>query len=83
MSPFDGKKLRELRLAAGLTQEVLAKRIGISRETVSAIENNQQMSIDALQLGVLEKWWAICRSTATHDLRARFSAYLKARFSIN
>ena len=37
-----GIKLREAREAKGMTQEELAAKSGISRQTISAIENNDE-----------------------------------------
>ena len=34
-------QIRELRKAAGISQEELAKRCGVSRQTINAIENNK------------------------------------------
>ena len=34
-------KIRELRKALGISQEELAKKCGVSRQTVNAIENNK------------------------------------------
>ena len=45
-------RLRELRLALGLTQAQLAVRAGVRRATVSRLENSRVSSID---LEVLEK----------------------------
>jgi transcriptional regulator with XRE-family HTH domain len=39
MSPGFGERLRELRTAAGLTQEALAERSGISVNAIAALEN--------------------------------------------
>ncbi len=36
-----GQKLRQARLATGLTQEGVAERVGVSRQTVSNWENNR------------------------------------------
>ena len=33
--------IRDLRKAAGVSQEELAKRCGVSRQTINAIENNK------------------------------------------
>jgi putative transcriptional regulator len=38
---MDGSKLKNARLQAGLSQEGLARRCGISRETVRKIETNK------------------------------------------
>jgi len=35
-----GNKIKELRKQKGITQEELAKRVGISRPTLSKLENN-------------------------------------------
>jgi transcriptional regulator with XRE-family HTH domain len=45
-------RLRELRLALGLTQAELAARAGVRRATVSRLENNR---VSAIDLEVLEK----------------------------
>jgi transcriptional regulator with XRE-family HTH domain len=45
-------RLRELRLALGLTQAELATRAGVRRATVSRLENDR---VSAIDLGVLEK----------------------------
>ena len=34
-------RIRDLRKAAGVSQEELAKRCGVSRQTINAIENNK------------------------------------------
>ena len=34
-------RIRELRKAAGVSQEELAKRCGVTRQTINAIENNK------------------------------------------
>ena len=34
-------RIRELRKAAGMSQEELARRCGVTRQTINAIENNK------------------------------------------
>ena len=46
-------RLRELRTAAGLTQEELAKRIGVGTRQVSKIESGD---LETTQLGTLRKY---------------------------
>lgn len=48
-----GKKLREIRESAGLTQEALARELGCDSETVIQIENGQR-SVTA------EELWNMC-----------------------
>lgn len=40
-----GEKIKELRMEAGLTQEQLAERCGLSRATINAIENGKYDSV--------------------------------------
>ena len=56
-----GKELKELRVEAKFTQLQLANKLGISRETISAIENEHVGTIESLSLEIIKNWWAICR----------------------
>ena len=40
-----GYRLKEIREKKGITQEELAKASGVSRQTISAIENNDEYQI--------------------------------------
>jgi DNA-binding XRE family transcriptional regulator len=42
------RRLREMRKAAGLTQTDLARRLGVSRHTISKIEEGKWCSLDML-----------------------------------
>ncbi|AEE23322.1 helix-turn-helix transcriptional regulator [Paraglaciecola chathamensis] len=64
--------LRNLRKEAGYTQGELALRVGLSRETVSAIENNKPESLRTLQIEVVKKWWSVCRTKAKEETRNNF-----------
>lgn len=59
---FDVTILRTMRKEAGLTQAELARTIGISRETVVAIENDHPKTVEALSISILEYWVNICRT---------------------
>ena len=67
--------LKTARLEAGFTQKGLGSAIGISRETVVAIENNSIGSVAALRLEVVKNWLDACRAgngneriaNVTHD----------------
>ena len=64
------KHLKQLRLDAGLTQLELGMRIGLSRETISAIENEHKAAINALTFEVVRKWWKVCRQHTDSDTNA-------------
>jgi HTH-type transcriptional regulator/antitoxin HipB len=64
--------LRSLRKEAGYTQGEIAQRLGLSRETVSAIENNKPETMRTLQIEVVKKWWSVCRCKAKAETRALF-----------
>lgn len=69
---FSGAQLRTLRKEAGYTQEDLAFRVGLSRETVSAIENEKPGTIDTIGVEVINKWWSVCRQKASAETRQSF-----------
>eukprot|EP01025_Chloroclados_australasicus_P025887 TRINITY_DN25759_c1_g1_i1.p2 TRINITY_DN25759_c1_g1~~TRINITY_DN25759_c1_g1_i1.p2 ORF type:complete len:117 (+),score=3.32 TRINITY_DN25759_c1_g1_i1:73-423(+) len=52
---FSGAQLRALRKEAGYTQEEIGIRVGISRETVSAIENERPETINSIGVEVISK----------------------------
>lgn len=55
-----GYKIKALREALGMTQEELAEKSGISRQTISSLENNQTRSTSTK---TLEKIAAALNST--------------------
>lgn len=40
-------RLKEFRESKGMTQEMLAEKAGLSRQTISKIENNEEVSVNA------------------------------------
>lgn len=47
------ENLKHLRRAAGWTQEELAKKVGVTRQTITAIENNKKIPSITLILAIL------------------------------
>jgi len=80
---ISGLLLRELRKEAELTQHDLAARIGISRETVSAIENDKRESIQALGAEVISKWHIICAQRASAATRNKFFEHVMKYFGFS
>lgn len=71
---FSGKELRSLRKEAGFTQAEIAKKVGVSRETAVAIENEHPRTIDALSLEVVNAWWLACRKSVSESSQLSFKA---------
>ena len=82
MAQFSGKELKNLRKEAGFTQKVLAQKIGISRETVVAIENEHPKTIDALSLEVVNAWWAVCRKSVSESSQLSFKVQVMKFFGM-
>lgn len=80
---ISGVLLRELRKEASLTQVDLAMRIGISRETVSAIENDKRESIEAIGAEVISKWHMICGQRASATTNNKFFEHVMKYFGFS
>ena len=74
---FDGQMLRRIRKEAGYTQDELARRIGLSRETISAIENEHKKSISGLRIETIKLWMKACGSRVSADTKKSFSDYIR------
>lgn len=64
--------LKRMRQEAGLTQQELASRLKVSRETVSAIENCHHSAMSALSDDLREQWWKVCAAGATSETKLSF-----------
>lgn len=80
---FSGTQLKALRKESGYTQEELARRIGISRETVSAIENDKPETMNNIGVEVISKWWTVCRQRASVQTRESFFSTVMDYFGFN
>jgi HTH-type transcriptional regulator/antitoxin HipB len=80
---FSGTQLRSLRKEAGYTQGELAFRVGISRETVSAIENEKPETMNAIGVEVISNWWSVCRQKASAQTRDSFFSTVMEYFGFN
>ncbi|TDF38552.1 helix-turn-helix domain-containing protein [Alteromonadaceae bacterium M269] len=78
---FSGQELRRIRKEAGYTQAEMAVRVGISRETVIAIENEHPGAINSLELGVLKLWWKACHQRVTQETKTGFVTYIQSFFN--
>jgi DNA-binding XRE family transcriptional regulator len=74
--------LKQMRLDSGLSQKALGEQIGISRETVLAIEKKHTGAMNTLEMDVVKLWFRTCKSTATAPLLARFKKGITAFFGV-
>jgi len=82
MANFSGTELKNLRKEAGFTQRELASRIGISRETVLAIENDRPQTMDSLSLEVVNSWWLLCRQSVCESSQLSFKVQIMKFFGM-
>jgi len=64
--------LRKVRREADITQQALADKLGLCRETVVAIEKMKKGSIENITLQTLKGWWATCREECSPESGDRF-----------
>jgi HTH-type transcriptional regulator/antitoxin HipB len=80
---FSGAQLKALRKESGYTQEQLACRLGISRETVSAIENDKPETMNNIAVELISRWWSVCRQRASVKTRELFFTSVMEYFGFN
>lgn len=73
---FSGDELKKLRKEAGLNQQQLASIIHVRRETVSAIENEREGTIDSIGADIIKKWFDATRHKVTANRKASFLQYV-------
>lgn len=81
-SHYMGKELKALRVEAKFTQQQLADKLCISRETISAIENEHSGTMGALSLEVIKNWWAICRQEIPQATQLSFISSILRLFQL-
>lgn len=78
---YSGNTLKNMRKEAGYTQQQLADRIGISRETVVAIENSSPSKVGNIKMIVISRWWKVCKSKTTESTRTSFKSTINKFFN--
>lgn len=58
-------RLKQVRISAGYTQKELAALLGISRETISAVENNKKNTMDSFPAQKMTDWFNACASKSS------------------
>ena len=75
--------LKSLRQEAGLTQKQLGARIGISRETVSAIEREVPETINSLEAEVISRWYSACELGSNDSTQVEFLGHIIKYFGFS
>lgn len=79
----DGTKLRQLRVDSGVTQIQMAQKLGISRDTIIAIEKNVPGTIAKLSFEKVNDWGRYCRSRVARSTYEEWVNYLKKMLSLD
>lgn len=69
---FSGDDLKKLRTSAGLNQQQLAVKLGITRETVGNLERNKKGTIETIEFELMRKWWSVCQAQADEQSKQQF-----------
>jgi len=67
-----GAQLKRARISSGLTQQQVATQLGLSRETVSAIERNKESTIKALKAQTIVEWFNLCSKQMSESAKSSF-----------
>ena len=70
------QELRNVRKKAKLSQLELAKKLGISRELVSRIENYHLEQMENLNSDLQERWYEVCEPTLASADRNHFLDFI-------
>lgn len=80
---ISGALLRAMRKETGLTQAQIGQRLGISRETVSAIENEKPETMNSIGAEVFSNWHIICKQSVSSDTRNEFIGQVMSYFGFS
>jgi DNA-binding XRE family transcriptional regulator len=78
---FDPKELKRIREDSGFTQQQLADKLGITRTTLSKIENDKDNAAVSLELNFVKQWWKVCHQNSSKPARKRFTNYIVSFFN--
>ena len=76
------EKLKKSRKASGLTQQEMAELLQLSRETISAIENNKENTISSLPAQTIINWYNACANKMSADEKSTFIYTIMSYFKM-
>lgn len=76
------KLLKQMRIDSGLTQEQLGTRLGLSRYTISAIENCHAQQIETIEADVEDKWWKVCKPMVRTETKQNWFDFVVSKLGL-
>ena len=83
MKTIDGTRLKNLRKLSTVTQDEMAQQLGISRQTVMAIESNTLSALEELSFEKVNQWGRVCRNRIARLKLQEWVGVLKKIFRVN
>ena len=83
MKTIDGTRLKNLRKLSTVTQDEMAQQLGISRQTVMAIESNTLSALEELSFEKVNQWGRVCRNRIARLKLQEWVGLLKKIFRVN
>ena len=80
---IDGTRLKNLRKLSTVTQDEMAQQLGISRQTVMAIESNTLSALEELSFEKVNQWGRVCRNRIAKLKLQEWVGVLKKIFRVN
>jgi transcriptional regulator with XRE-family HTH domain len=77
---FDGKLLKALRKTTPYSQLQMSEFLGVSRETISAIENEKQGTIENISIDTIRRWHEICEQYVDAETEFSFRVFITKYF---
>jgi HTH-type transcriptional regulator / antitoxin HipB len=77
---FDGKLINQLRNTTPYSQIDMSELLGVSRETISAIENEKQGTIDNISIDTIRRWHEICEKYTDAETEFNFKVFITKYF---
>jgi DNA-binding XRE family transcriptional regulator len=79
---FDPLELKRIRKESGYTQQALADKLGITRTTLSKIENDKGNAAATLEMNFIKAWWQVCHQKSSESAKKRFTQYITSFFGL-
>ena len=80
MTRFDTTSLRQMRREANITQQELADKMDLCRETVCGIEKRRKNCMNGLRVSTLINWYGHCKDGSSAETKEQYKQALLDAF---